>query len=36
MRAIYALYPTGQAAQQAVDGLCAIGVARHEITVLTS
>jgi hypothetical protein len=33
MRAVYALYPDGHAAQQAVDGLRAAGLADAEITI---
>ena len=36
MKAVYALYPDGDAAQQAVDGLRATGVADRDITVISS
>jgi hypothetical protein len=36
MRAVYALYPDGQSAQEAVDRLRAAGLADREITVLSS
>ena len=36
MKAVYALYPDGSSAQQAVDGLRAAGLADREITVLSS
>ncbi len=36
MSAVYGLYPDGAAAQQAVDGLRAAGLADREITVLSS
>ncbi len=35
MKAVYALYPDGDAAQQAVDGLRAAGVANNRITVIS-
>lgn len=35
MRAVYALYPDGHSAQQAVDGLRAAGLADSQITVIT-
>jgi hypothetical protein len=36
VKAVYGLYPTGQAAQQAVNRLRAAGVADREITVMSS
>ena len=36
MKAVYALYPTGQAAQQAVNRLRAAGVVDRDITVISS
>ena len=36
MKSVYALYPDGESAQRAVDGLRAAGVADAEITVITS
>ncbi len=36
MKAVYALYPDGQSAQQAVNRLRAVGLADREITVLSS
>ena len=36
MKAVYALYPDGQSAQQAVNRLRAAGLADREITVLSS
>ena len=36
MKAVYGLYPTGQAAQQAVNRLRAAGVADRDITVMSS
>ena len=36
MKTIYALYPDGQSAQEAVDGLRAAGVAERDITVISS
>ena len=36
MKAIYALYSTGDAAQQAVNRLRATGLADRDITVLSS
>jgi hypothetical protein len=36
MKAVYALYPDGQSAQQAVNRLRATGLADREITVLSS
>lgn len=36
MKAVYGLYPDGDSAQQAVDGLRAAGVADRDITVLTA
>jgi ActD protein len=36
MKAVYGLYPTGQAAQQAVNRLRAAGVADREITIMSS
>ena len=35
MTAVYALYQTGDAAQQAVDGLRAVGLSDNRITVIT-
>jgi hypothetical protein len=35
MKAMYALYPDGQAAQRAIDGLRAAGIADADITVIT-
>jgi hypothetical protein len=36
VKAVYGLYPTGQAAQQAVNRLRAAGVADREITIMSS
>ena len=36
MKSVYALYPDGESAQRAVNGLRAAGVADAEITVITS
>ena len=36
MKAVYGLYPTGQAAQQAVNRLRAAGVADRDITIMSS
>ncbi len=36
MKAVYALYPDGDSAQRAVDGLRAAGIADRDITVLSS
>jgi len=36
VKAVYALYPDGHAAQRAVDGLRAAGVADDDITVISS
>ena len=36
MKAVYALYPDGDSAQQAVNGLRAAGLADRDITVLSS
>ena len=36
MTAVYGLYPDGDSAQQAVDGLRAAGIADRDITVLTA
>ena len=36
VNAVYALYPDGHAAQEAVDGLRAAGVADDDITIMSS
>lgn len=36
MKAVYGLYPNGQAAQQAVNRLRAVGLADREITILSA
>ena len=36
MKGVYALYPDGESAQRAVDGLRRVGVADTEITVISS
>ncbi len=36
MKALYALYPDGSSAQQAVDGLRAAGIADRDMTVLSA
>ena len=36
MKAVYALYPTGDAAQQAVNGLRGAGLTDQEITILSN